>query len=79
MAATKGDGQMKAPTALHVLRTIAISLSEHLNDAIWKGVRNPNGDTSLDLFDGFDTITANEITAGHIAAAEGNYMKLATT
>ena len=77
MAATKGDGQMKAPTALHVLRTIAISLSEHLNDAIWKGVRNPNGDTSLDLFDGFDTITANEITAGHIAAAEGNYMKLA--
>ena len=43
---------------------------------IWKGVRNPNGDTSLDLFDGFDTITQNEITAGHIAAAEGNYMKL---
>ena len=76
MAASKGDGQMKAPTALHVLRMIAISLSEHLNDAIWKGVRNPQGDTSLDLFDGFDTITQKEITAGKIAAGEGNYLKL---
>ena len=73
---TKGDGQMKAPTALHVLRLIALSLSEHLNDAIWKGVRNPEGDTSLDLFDGFDTITTKEITAGKIAAGQGNYKKL---
>ena len=72
----KGDGQMKAPTALHVLRLIALSLSEHLNDAIWKGVRNPEGDTSLDLFDGFDTITQKEITAGKIAAGQGNYKKL---
>lgn len=72
MAASKGDGQMKAPTALHVLRLIALSLSEHLNDAIWKGVRNPEGDTSLDLFDGFDTITTKEITAGKIAAGQGN-------
>ena len=76
MAASKGDGQMKAPTALHVLRLIALSLSEHLNDAIWKGVRNPEGDTSLDLFDGFDTITTKEITAGKIAAGQGNYKKL---
>ena len=58
---TKGDGQMKTPTAMHVLALIAKSLSEHLNEAIWAGQRNPNGDTSLDLFDGFDTITAKEI------------------
>lgn len=76
MAASKGDGQMKAPTALHVLRQIALSLSENLNDAIWSAKRNPTGDTSLDLFDGFDTITAAEIKAGNIAAAKGNYMKL---
>lgn len=73
---TKGDGQMKTPTAMHVLALIAKSLSEHLNEAIWAGLRNPNGDTSLDLFDGFDTITAKEITAGAIAREEGNYMKL---
>lgn len=73
---TKGDGQMHTPTALHVLALIAKGLSEHLNEAIWAGVRNPNGDTSLDLFDGYDTITDKEITAGAIAAEEGNYMKL---
>lgn len=76
MAASKGDGQMKAPTALHVLRLIALSLSENLNGAIWSGVRNASGDTTQDLFDGFDTITTKEIAAGKIAAGEGNYMKL---
>ncbi len=73
--ATKGDGQMTTPTARHVLALIAKSLSEHLNDAIWTGKRNPAGDTTADLFNGFDTITETEIAAGAIAAEEGNYMK----
>ena len=73
---TKGDGQMQTPTAKHVLALIAKSLSEHLNNAIWAGQRNASGDTTLDLFDGFDTITSQEITGGTIAASEGNYMKL---
>ena len=76
MAATKGDGQMQAPTALHVLTLIAKSLSGNLNDAIWSGVRNANGDTTHDLFDGFDTITLAEIAAGAISAEQKNYMKL---
>ena len=76
VGATKGDGQMKAPTALHVLALIARGLSEHLNEAIWVGKRNAAGDTTIDLFDGFDTITDKEITSGAIAAEEGNYMKL---
>lgn len=74
--ATKGDGQMSTPTAKHVLSLIAKNLSEHLNDAIWNGVRNANGTTTKDLFNGFDTITQNEITAGEISADKGNYMKL---
>ena len=73
---TKGDGQMQTPTAKHVLALIAKSLSEALNNAIWAGVRNANGYTTLDLFDGFDTITSAEITDGKIAVSEGNYMKL---
>ena len=73
---TKGDGQMQTPTAKHVLALIAKSLSEHLNNAIWAGKRNPNGDTTLDLFDGFDTITEAEVTSGAIAKEEGNYLKL---
>ena len=76
MAATKGDGQMKAPTALHVLIHIAKSLSGNLNDAIFIGVRNASGDTTHDLFDGFDTIAQMEIDANNISVANKNYMKL---
>ena len=74
--ATKGDGQMTTPTAKHVLSLIAKNLSEHLNDAVWNGVRNAAGDTTADLFDGFDTITDKEIAAGAISADNGNYMKI---
>jgi hypothetical protein len=74
--ATKGDGQISTPTAKSVLALIAKSLSEHLNDAIWNGVRNATGDTSKDLFNGFDTITQSEITAQNITAEKGNYLKL---
>ena len=73
---TKGDGQMQTPTAKHVLALIAKSLSEALNNAIWAGQRNASGDTTMDLFDGFDTITSAEVTAGTIANDQGNYMKL---
>ena len=74
--ATKGDGQMTTPTALHVLALIAKGLSSHLNDAIWNGVRNANGDTTADLFNGFDTITQMEIDDENISVAKKNYMKL---
>jgi hypothetical protein len=74
--ATKGDGQISTPTAKSVLALIAKSLSEHLNNAIWNGVRNATGDTSKDLFNGFDTITQAEITAQNITAEKGNYLKL---
>ncbi len=76
LAATKGDGQMKAPSALHVLTLIAKSLSESLNDAIWSAERDANGDTTHDLFDGFDTITTKEIAAGNISVAKKNFMQL---
>lgn len=76
LGATKGSGQASTPTAIEVLRLIAASLSEHLNDAIWKAKRNPSGDTTLDLFDGFDTITEAEISAGTIAAEKRNFLQL---
>lgn len=74
--ATKGDGQKSVPTAREVLGLIAKSLSEKLNDAIWSGVRKADGNTTQDLFNGFDTITKNEVTSGAIANENGNYMKL---
>ena len=76
IGATKGDGQMATPTARHVLAHIAKNLSEHLNDAVWNGKRNAAGNTTADLFDGFDTITEKEIAAGAIAAENGNYLKI---
>ena len=76
--ATKGNGQASTPTAREVLGLIAKSLSENLNLAIFKGVRNGEGDTTMDLFDGFDTITKKEVDAGTIASDQGNYLKLDT-
>lgn len=73
---TKGEGQKQTMQAKHVLALIARGLSEKLNASIWSAKRNANGDTTQDLFNGFDTITNEEITAGNIAAAKGNYLKL---
>lgn len=75
-AQAKGDSQIQTPTAKHVLALISKSLSGNLNKAIWNGKRNAAGKTTKDLFDGFDTITANEITNGEIAASKGNYVKI---
>ena len=51
---------------------MAKSVSKNLALATFSGVRNAAGTTTLDLFNGFDTITATEITAGNIAEAKGN-------
>ncbi len=74
--ATKGDGQKTTPTAKHVLALMARALGYNLNNAIWSGVRNSAGETTQDLFDGFDTITRKEVTAGALSREEGNYLKL---
>ena len=76
LAATQGEGQKQAPTAKMVLALIAKRLSHNLNASIWNAVRNENGTTSKDLFNGFDTITSQEITAGNISAAKGNLIQL---
>lgn len=76
IGATKGDGQAQTPSAKHVLALIGRSLSEHLNEAIFPAVRNSSGDTTMDLFNGFDTITATEITAGNISVANKNLIEL---
>lgn len=76
LGATKGDGQMQTPSAMNLLALVAESLSENLGAAIWKAKYNSTGDTSMDLFDGFDTITEAEITAEKISASKKNYIKL---
>ena len=75
-AAFLGDGQAQAPSAKTVIASVMKSLGAHLNDALFTAVRNPNGDTTADLFNGWGTIIDNEITAGNIAASKGNLLTL---
>ena len=75
-AATKGEAMKNADIVKKTLIEIAKQLSEKLNDVLWSAVRNDNGTTTAELFNGWDTITSTEITAGNIAAGKGNYQKL---
>ena len=71
------DGeQVSTPTAKDVLALIAKGALKNAPFAIWKGVRNPKGTTTLDLCDGFDTITAKDVDSGELSEAKGNYIEL---
>ncbi len=73
-----GEGLKNNEVSKLVLSLMSKKIGKHLNSVIWSAVRNPNGHETKDLFDGFDTITAKEITAGTISATHGNYEKLTT-
>lgn len=70
-----GDAQTTTPTALEVLSLIAKGVGEDLRVALWKGVRKADGDTTLDLFDGFLTILEKEIKAGNVSAEKKNLIR----
>ena len=65
-----------------IVKTLSMAqakkISKKLAKALFSGVRNPQGTTTADLFNGFDTIAATEITAGNISAAKGNYIEVDT-
>lgn len=75
-----GEALSKNIKDLNIVRAVSLemakSVSEYLGDAIFKGKRNSAGETTLDLFNGFDTIIAAEKTAGNISAEKQNYKLL---
>ena len=75
---TQGEALASTELSMQVLYYLAMQLGQNLNKHIWDAKRNDSGTTTVDLFDGFDTITAKEITAGGIAAGKGNFMQLDT-
>ena len=75
---TQGEALASTDLAQQVLYYLAMQLGQNLNKHIWDAKRNDAGTTTVDLFDGFDTITAKEITAGGIATGKGNFMQLDT-
>ena len=76
-AAKAMDGELvSTPTARDVLAYEAKSATSDMPYALWTGKRNPKGDTTFDLFDGFDTITDKAIDAGEISEKNGNLIVL---
>jgi hypothetical protein len=67
-----GPGLQNVPITNAILFYLMKQVSKSLNKNLWSAVRNDAGTTTADLFDGFDTITTNEITAGNISLANGN-------
>lgn len=62
-AFTKGEELKSVDIALRVLSYLTAKLGHNLQSHIWDAVRNDDGTTSVDLFNGFDTITTSEIKA----------------
>lgn len=71
-AIAQGKSLETADITRQVLVYLAGKLGSKLNMAIFKAKRNASGTKTEDLFDGFDTITAAEITAGNIATTKKN-------
>lgn len=62
------EAQIVKDIALYLSKKVGSKLGKHLFDA----VRDPQGDSTADLFDGFDTIIAKDIAEGNITVAKGN-------
>lgn len=66
-----------ADLALQVLTYLSGKLGQKLNEAIWAAKRNDSGTTTKDLFNGFDTITKQEIDNSNISTSNGNLWEFA--
>ena len=71
-ASSLGDGQANSLALKHVIAASMADTSEQLNNVLFTAKRNPNGDTTADLFDGWGTILAKELEAGNISVEKGN-------
>lgn len=69
---TKGESLKNVEVTRLVLAALAKGMSISINRHMWDAVRNDAGSKSKDLFNGFDTITSSEITAGTISKDKGN-------
>lgn len=74
---TQGEALKDTNIALAMLSYMSAKIGENLNNVIFSAARNDSGTTTATLFNGFDTITAADITAGAVAAAAGNFKQLA--
>lgn len=76
-SAVKGQAMTTDKLAQQVLSYLTVKSTDALARAVWKAVRNASGTKTIDLFDGFDTITKKELAAGNLATAKKNAYEIA--
>lgn len=59
-----------------MLQSMMKAILGKLNQNLFPAKRNSTGDTTADLFDGFDTIAEKEIAAGNISVEKGNLIMI---
>lgn len=69
---TSGEGLKDTDIVRQVLAFLSAKIGQGFAQHLFDAVRNDSGTKTVDLFDGIDTITGKEITAGNIAVAKGN-------
>lgn len=75
-ASSLGDGQANSLALKHVIAACMADTAEQLNNVLFTAKRNPAGDTTADLFDGWGTILDKEEEAGKLSKAAGNLLEL---
>ncbi len=68
----QGEALKNTDITLAILTLLARRLGKGLHMSLFSAARNDAGTKTSELFDGFDTITQKEITAGNISADNGN-------
>ncbi len=74
--AMNGEALKGVPITLQVLQYLALKLGKNLDKVLFKAVRKASGDKSIDLFNGFDTIAATELTNQALSSELGNLIKV---
>lgn len=72
-----GQGLQSTPTAREAIALAAKSVGYKLKLSLCSAVRDDNGTTTQDLFNGFDTITSTEMAATNISVANKNLFEVA--
>lgn len=73
----------KKPTEREIAKKVAMRMAEKVGEALYNNafiaIRNAAGNTTADLFNGFDTLTAAAIVATTVSVAKGNYVDMVAT
>lgn len=69
---TKGESLTNVEIVRLVLSYLSAKIGAGIDRNLFNAVRKADGNKTVDLFDGFDTITGQEITSGSISTDLGN-------